>query len=159
MAEGKKLLTREGLKKYEDELDELKFVKRKEISQKIKEAREQGDLSENSEYDEARNAQAVNEAKILELEFLLEHAKVVDESEIDASVANIGSKVLVFDVDEDEEVEYSIVGSNQADPLQNRVSDVSPIGQALIGAHIGEKVTVHAPGGEYTLEVRALSRE
>ncbi len=155
--ENVKLYTQEGFDKLVKELDERKLDRNK-ILDDIATAKGFGDLSENSEYDEARNNQAINEARIEELTFLIEHAKVVDESTLDASEVNIGSKVKVYDLEEEEEVEYSIVGSNQADPMENRISDMSPIGKALLGSHAGDVVTVMAPGGQYQLEVREVSR-
>ncbi len=133
MADKKNILTYEGLKRYEDELQNLKVVKRKEVAQKIKEAREQGDLSENAEYDAAKDEQRDIELRIEELEKLLKNAEVVVEDEIDLDKINIGCKVKVYDVDEDEEMEFKIVGSTEANSLQNKISNESPVGQALMG--------------------------
>ena len=152
-------LTREGLLALEAELEELKSTKRKEIAEKIKVALSFGDLSENSEYDEARNEQAKTEARISELEALIENAIIVDEDTIDTSIANIGSTVLVYDVEEQEEIEYNIVGSIEADPFANKISDQSPIGRAIVGNKEGTTVTVEAPGGIIHLEIRKVSRK
>lgn len=157
MAE-KKILTYAGLKKIEDELELLKTVTRKEISQKIKEAREQGDLSENAEYDAAKDEQRDIEARIEELEKTLKNVEVIDEDEVDLERINIGCRVQLQDLTEKEEVEYSIVGSTEADILNNKISNESPIGMALIGAKIGETVTVEAPDGEYKYKVLDIKR-
>lgn len=157
MAE-KKILTYAGLKKIEDELELLKTVTRKEISQKIKEAREQGDLSENAEYDAAKDEQRDIEARIEELEKTLKNVEVIDEDEVDLERINIGCRVHLKDLTEKEEVEYSIVGSTEADILNNKISNESPIGMALIGAKIGETVTVEAPDGDYKYKVLDIKR-
>ena len=155
MAEKKNLLTYEGLKKLEDELHDLKVNKRQEVAQKIKEAREQGDLSENAEYDAAKNDQAALEQRITELKAMIENAVVVDESKINTDAVNFGTRVTIVDVDdEDEEQEvYAIVGTSEADPLNGRLSNESPVGAALIGAHVGETVTAVTPGGVRRLRV------
>jgi transcription elongation factor GreA len=137
----------------------LKGEKREEIKEAIALARSFGDLSENSEYDEARNEQAKTEARISELEALIENAIIVDEDTIDTSIANIGSTVLVYDVEEQEEIEYNIVGSIEADPFANKISDQSPIGRAIVGNKEGTTVTVEAPGGIIHLEIRKVSRK
>lgn len=149
MAEGKKLLTREGLKKYEEELEELKFVKRKEISQKIKEAREQGDLSENAEYDAAKDEQRDVEARIEELEKLLKNAEVVDVEVGSGKSKKIafGSTVKILDLEMNEELEFKIKGSSEADSLAGSISNESPLGKALIGCKKGDTVEVEAPMG------------
>ena len=150
MAEKKNLLTREGLKKYEDELQELKSVRRKEISQKIKEAREQGDLSENAEYDAAKDEQRDVEARIEELEKLLKNVEVVDVVEqADGKVAKVsfGCTVKLLDKDMKEEVEYTIKGASEADSLNGSISNESPLGRALIGSRKGDTVEVEAPVG------------
>ncbi len=139
------LLTDEGLKKLEEELESLKTQKRKEVAEKIKEARSFGDLSENSEYDEAKNEQAMVEARIAELEAILKHVKIVDEDELDTDVVNIGSKVKVLDVAYNEEAIYQLVGSTETDPVNGKISDESPVGKALIGHRVGEEVEVEAP--------------
>ena len=133
MADKKHILTYAGLKQYEDELQNLKVVKRKEVAQKIKEAREQGDLSENAEYDAAKDEQRDIELRIEELEKLLKNAEVVVEEEIDVNKINIGCKVKLLDVEYDEEMEFYIVGSTEANSLQNKISNEAPVGRALIG--------------------------
>ncbi|MBE5895640.1 MAG: transcription elongation factor GreA [Lachnospiraceae bacterium] len=149
MAEKKNLLTREGLKKYEEELQELKSVKRKEISQKIKEAREQGDLSENAEYDAAKDEQRDVEARIEELEKLLKNVEVVDVEQVDGKVtkAAFGCSVKVLDKELKEEMVFTIKGASEADSLNGSISNESPLGKALIGAKKGETVEVEAPVG------------
>lgn len=148
MSESKKfLMTYEGVRKLEDELEFLKTVKRKEITEKIKVALGYGDLSENSEYDEAKNEQAFTEGRILQLENMLKNAQVVDESEIPKDVVSVGAKVKVFDFDFDEEVDYLIVGSAEADPMNFKISNESPVGKALVGKKVGDEVEVSVPGG------------
>ena len=159
MAEGKKLLTREGLKKYEDELDELKYVKRKEISQKIKEAREQGDLSENAEYDAAKDEQRDIEARIEELEKLLKNVEVVDvEQSVDGKVKKVsfGCTVKVTDLELDEDMEFTIIGATESDCLNGSISNESPLGQALIGTKKGDIVEVEAPVGVIRYKVKEV---
>lgn len=158
MGDKKNILTYEGLKKYEDELQNLKVVKRKEVAQKIKEAREQGDLSENAEYDAAKDEQRDIELRIEELEKLLKNAEVVVEDEIDLDKINIGCKVKVFDVDEDEEMEFKIVGSTEANSLQNKISNESPVGQALIGKKVGDTVDVETQSGMIQYKVLEIQR-
>lgn len=153
------LYTQEGYDLLVKELNYLKGEKREEIKEAIALARSFGDLSENAEYDEARNEQAKTEARIVELEQLIENAVIVDESSIDTSVVNIGSTVVVYDLDEKEEIEYNIVGSIEADPFANKISDQSPIGRAVVGNKAGTTVTVDAPGGAIRLEIRKVSRK
>ena len=141
------VLTREGKLELENELDTLKNVTRKEVSEKIKEARSFGDLSENAEYDEAKNAQAENEVKIAELENKLRHAKIIDEKEIDTDTVQIGNTVKVLDVEFDEEIEYTIVGSTEVNLAENKISNESPLGAALLGAKKKQTVEVNAPAG------------
>ena len=140
MAEKKNILTYAGLKQYEDELQNLKVVKRKEVAQKIKEAREQGDLSENAEYDAAKDEQREIELRIEELEKLLKNAEVVVEEEIDLDKINVGCKVKVYDMEFDEEMEFFIVGSTEANSLQNKISNEAPVGKALMGKSVGDVV-------------------
>ena len=147
MAEKKNILTYEGLKKLEDELQDLKVVQRREIAQKIKEAREQGDLSENAEYDAAKDEQRDIEARIEQIEKILKNAEVVLDEEIDLNRISIGCVVRVLDIEYDEEEEYKLVGSSEASSLQNKVSNESPIGKALLGAQVGDVVEVEAPAG------------
>ena len=158
MADKKNILTYAGLKQYEDELQNLKVVRRKEVAEKIKEAREQGDLSENAEYDAAKDEQRDIEARIEELEKLLKNAEVVVEDEIDLDKINIGCKVKVYDVDEDEEMEFKIVGSTEANSLQNKISNESPVGQALMGKKAGDVVDVETQAGVIQYKVLEIQR-
>ena len=158
MAEKKNILTYEGLKKLEDELQDLKVNQRREIAQKIKEAREQGDLSENAEYDAAKDEQRDNEARIEQIEKILKNAEVVLDEEIDLDKISIGCLVRVLDVEYDEEEEYKLVGSSEASSLQNKISNESPFGQALIGAKVGDIVEVEAPAGVIKYKVLSIHR-
>ena len=148
MAEKKQVVTYTGLKKIEEELLDLKVNKRREIAAKIKEAREQGDLSENAEYDAAKDEQRDIEARIEQLEAILKNVEVVDEDEVDTEVVGIGRTVTVFDYEFDEEIVFHIVGSTEADIMKNKISDESPVGMALKGARVGEEVIVAAKEGE-----------
>lgn len=154
----KNILTYAGLKQLEDELHDLKVNRRKEVAQKIKEAREQGDLSENAEYDAAKDEQRDIEARIEELEKILKNAEVVDEEEVDFDKINVGCKVTLFDVEFDEEITYSIVGSTEANSLSGKISNESPLGRALIGATVGETVKFEAPSGEFEYRVLGIER-
>lgn len=158
MAEKKNILTYAGLKQYEDELQNLKVVKRKEVAQKIKEAREQGDLSENAEYDAAKDEQRDIELRIEALEKLLKNAEVVVEDEIDLDKINIGCKVKVFEVNFSEEIEFRIVGSTEANSLQNKISNESPVGKALIGRQVGDVVDVDTQVGVIQYKVLEIQR-
>lgn len=158
MAEKKNILTYAGLKQYEDELQDLKVNKRREIAQKIKEAREQGDLSENAEYDAAKDEQRDIEARIEALEKLLKNAEVVVEDEIDLDKISVGCKVKLLDVEEDEEMEFKIVGSTEANSLQNKISNESPVGKALLGKRVGETVIVETQAGEVEYKVLDIKR-
>lgn len=158
MAEKKNILTYAGLKQYEDELHNLKVFKRKEVAQKIKEAREQGDLSENAEYDAAKDEQRDIELRIEELEKLLKNAEVVVEEEIDLEKINIGCKVKVYEIEEDEEMEFRIVGSTEANSLQNKISNESPVGQALLGKKVGDVVDVETQVGVIQYKVLEIQR-
>lgn len=159
MSEMKKyVMTYEGVKKLEDELEFLKTVKRKEITEKIKVALGYGDLSENSEYDEAKNEQAFTEGRILQLENMLKNATVVDESDIPTDKVSVGSVVRVKDYDFDEEVEYTIVGSAEADPMNFKISNESPVGSALVGKSIGDVVEVAVPDGVSKFEILDIRR-
>lgn len=158
MSEKKHIMTYEGLKKLEDELEFLKTVKRKEITEKIKVALGYGDLSENSEYDEAKNDQAFTEGRIIQLENMLKNAQVVDESEIPSDTVSVGAVVKVKDYDFDEEVEYTIVGSAEADPMNFKISNESPVGEALLGKRIGDVVEVTVPEGISKFEVLGIRR-
>ena len=158
MADKKHILTYAGLKQYEDELQNLKVVKRKEVAQKIKEAREQGDLSENAEYDAAKDEQRDIELRIEELEKLLKNAEVVVEEEIDVNKINIGCKVKLLDVEYDEEMEFYIVGSTEANSLQNKISNKAPVGRALIGKSVGDVVDVETQAGIIQYKVLEIQR-
>lgn len=148
MSETKKtVLTYDGLKKMEDELQDLKVVKRKEVAEKIKEARGQGDLSENAEYDAAKEEQAEIEARIITLEKMLRNAEVIDEEEIETGHVSIGNKVKLYDEEFEEDIEYTLVGSAEADPSIGKISNESPLGIALLGHMIGETIEVDAPDG------------
>ncbi len=146
------------LKELEAELEYLKTEKRKEVSEKIKVARGFGDLSENAEYDEAKKEQGEVEVKIVNLEKMLKNAKVIDEDEIDTSKVTLGTKVKIFDIDMEEEDEYEIVGSTEANPAENKISDESPLGVALLGAVPEQVVTVKSPNGEYEVKVISISK-
>ena len=158
MAEKKHILTYEGLKKYEDELQDLKVNRRREIAEKIKEAREQGDLSENAEYDAAKDEQRDIEARIEELEKLLKNAEVVVEDEVNLDKINIGCVVKVYDREFEEEMEFKIVGSTEANSLQNKISNESPVGHALIGKKVGDIVEVETQAGVIEYEVLDIKR-
>ncbi len=152
------VVTPEGLKKLQDELEYLKTVKRKDNVEAIRVALSFGDLSENSEYDEAKTEQGKTESRIIELEEMLKHVKVISDTDIKTDVVNVGNTVLVHDVEFDEDVEYSIVGSTEANPLENKVSDLSPIGKALKGAKVGDVVEFDTPGGVAHLEIIKISK-
>ena len=158
MEEKKNILTYEGLRKYEDELQDLKVVKRKEVAQKIKEAREQGDLSENAEYDAAKDEQRDIEARIEELEKILKNAEVVVEEEVDLNRISIGCKVTILDVEYNEELEYKIVGSTEANSLKGKISNESPVGKALMGAKKGQTVQVETQAGVLKYKVLGIER-
>lgn len=150
-------LTESGLKQLEDELEFLKTKKRKEVSEKIKVALGFGDLSENSEYDEAKNEQAQVEARIVNLENMLKNAVVIDENERDTSRVGLGATVVLHDIEFDEDLEYKIVGSTEADPDEGKLSDESPLGKALIGRGEGETVDVDAPAGIIQYKILKIS--
>lgn len=154
----KNILTYEGLKKYEDELENLKVVKRQEVAQKIKEARAQGDLSENAEYDAAKDEQRDIEARIDELEKILKNAEVIVEDEVDLDKINIGCQVKILDIEMNQELDYKIVGSTEANSLKGKISNESPVGRALIGAKTGDIVSVETPGGELEYQVLEIQR-
>ncbi|MGN0153538.1 MAG: transcription elongation factor GreA [Lachnospiraceae bacterium] len=157
MAEKKNLLTDKGLKKLEDELQELRVVKRKEVAQKIKEAREQGDLSENAEYDAAKDEQKDIEARIEELESILKNVEVVYTDEVDREKVNVGCVVTVKELANGNVQIFKLVGSTEADVLNNKISNESPVGAALMGAKAGEVVTVEAPNGSFQFEILEIS--
>ena len=158
MAEKKNILTYTGLKKLEEELQTLKVVKRKEVAQKIKEAREQGDLSENAEYDAAKDEQRDIESRIEDVEKILKNAEVVDEDEVDIDKISVGCIVTVFDFEFNEEIEFAIVGSTESNSLQNRISNESPVGAALLGKRIGEMVEVETQVGDFQYKVISIRK-
>ncbi len=159
MAEMKKnILTEEGLKALEDELQDLKVYRRKEVAQKIKEAREQGDLSENAEYDAAKEEQRDIELRIEEIDKILKNAELVTDDDVDASVINIGCTVRIKDLEFDEEMEYKIVGSTEANSLKGKISNESPVGKALIGAKAGQKVEVETPSGVVNYQILEITK-
>ena len=141
------MLTKEGLENLKNELENLKTVKRKEISEKIKVALSFGDLSENSEYDEAKNEQAIAEARILEIENMLKHVKLINEHELSTEIVYVGSKIKVHDLEFDEIIDYKIVGPSEADPMAGKISDESPVGAAFIGKEVGDLIEVETPNG------------
>ena len=154
----KKLMTYSGLKKLEDELNDLKVNQRRAIAEKIKEAREQGDLSENAEYDAAKDEQRDIEARIEEIEGILKHVEVVADDDITTDVINLGTKVRVLDKEFDEEDVFSIVGTNEADSLKGKISNESPVGSALLGHSVGDEVTVETQAGVLHYVVLAIER-
>ena len=158
MEEKEVLLTKEGYENLEKELDFLKTEKRTEISERIKVALGFGDLSENSEYDEAKNAQAENEIKIAELENKLRYAKIIDESEINTKTVQVGNKVKIYDMEFEEELEYTIVGSTEVNLAEGKISNESPIGSALIGAKKNQVIEAQTPGGVAKYKVLEIKK-
>lgn len=158
MVEKQEILTQEGYNKIEEEVEYLKTVKRKEVAERIKVAISFGDLSENAEYDEAKNEQAKLEEQILKLDEKLRKAVIIDESQIDLDIVMVGSIVKLYDFDFDEEIEYSIVGSAEADPFEGKISNESPVGKALLGARVGETVEVQVPDGVSKFKVLEIRR-
>ena len=158
MEEKKNLLTYAGLKKLEEELHDLKVVKRKEVAEKIKEAREQGDLSENAEYDAAKDEQRDIEARIEEIEKILKNAEVVVEDGVDLDKISVGCKVKVHDFEFEEDIELKIVGSTEANSLEGKISNESPVGKALMGAHTGDVVEGEMPAGIMKYKVLEIQR-
>ena len=158
MEEKEVLLTKEGYENLEKELEYLKTEKRTEISERIKVALGFGDLSENSEYDEAKNAQAENEVKIAELENKLRYAKIIDESEINTKTVQVGNKVKIYDMEFEEELEYTIVGSTEVNLAENKISNESPIGSALIGAKKNQVIEAQTPGGVAKYKVLEIKK-
>lgn len=157
MNEKKIVLTYEGLKAYEDELQNLKTVRRKDVAEKIKEARGQGDLSENAEYDAAKEEQAEIEARIVILEKMLRNAELIDEDDLDKTKVGVGSKVTIFDKEFDEEMQFIIVGSAEADPIHGKISNESPLGMSLLGHIVGDDIAVEAPDGIVHYKVLDIS--
>lgn len=158
MEEREIMLTEEGYKKLEEELKQLKGPKKMEVAERIKVAREFGDISENSEYDDAKNEQALLEAKIIEIENTLRHAKIVDDDDISTRKAGVGTLVTVYDFDFDEEVSYGIVGATEVDMSENKISNESPVGKALMGRKKGEEFEVETPGGMSKYKVISIER-
>ncbi|MBQ9118427.1 MAG: transcription elongation factor GreA [Lachnospiraceae bacterium] len=158
MAEKKNILTYAGLKQLEEELEDLKVNKRKQVAEKIKEAREQGDLSENAEYDAAKDEQRDIEARIEELEKILKNAEVVVEDEVDVDAINIGCKVKILDMEFEDELEYKIVGSTEANSLKGKISNESPVGRALIGAKLGDIINVETQYGTIQYKVLEIQK-
>lgn len=154
----KNILTYEGLQKLESELQDLKVVKRKEVAQKIKEAREQGDLSENAEYDAAKDEQRDIEARIEQIEKILKNAEVVVEEEVDLDKINIGCRVRIMDMEFNDEYEYKLVGSTEANSLKGKISNESPVGKALIGCVVGDEVEVDTQAGLLRYKVLEIQR-
>lgn len=158
MAEKEVLLTPVGLQKLEDELDELKSVKRREVAERIKIAVSYGDISENSEYDEAKNEQAFIEGRIITLEKMLRNARIISEAEVDTGVVSIGATVTIRDLEFGDEMDYTIVGSAEADPADNKISNESPVGRALLGRGIGDKIEVNVPAGAIEYEILEIKK-
>ncbi|NLJ66551.1 MAG: transcription elongation factor GreA [Clostridiales bacterium] len=152
------LLTHEGVMKLEQELNYLKTVRRRQIAERIKQAIAFGDLSENSEYDEVKNEQAFIEGRIVTLENMLRNARIIDDEDISTDSVSIGSTVRILDIEYDEVMEYTIVGSAEADPGQNRISNESPVGRALIGQQINSVVDVHVPDGVIKLKILEIKK-
>lgn len=152
------LLTDDGLKKLENELEELKTVKRKEIAEKIKVALSFGDLSENSEYDEAKNDQAMVEARIATIEAMLKNAKLIDESELTNETVHVGSKVTVKNISKGTQNVYKIVGPSEANPREGRISDESPVGKGLLGGKLNEKISIETPAGTMEYEIVEIGK-
>ncbi|KYH33939.1 transcription elongation factor GreA [Neomoorella mulderi] len=158
MAEKETLLTMSGLKKLEEELEYLKSVKRREVAERLKQAIEFGDISENSEYEDAKNEQAFIEGRILTLEKKLRNARVIDASEVPGDVVSLGSRVTLKDMDAGEELQYEIVGSMEADPAENRISNESPVGKAILGHRIGEIINIQVPAGTLRYQIVNITR-
>jgi transcription elongation factor GreA len=158
MAEKEVILTPEGLQKLEEELEHLKSVKRREVAERIKLAISYGDISENSEYEDAKNEQAFVEGRILTLEKMLRNARIIQENEVDTDIVSIGSTVRLKDLEFDEEVEYTIVGSAEADPARNKISNESPVGKALLGKAVGSIVDVAVPSGTIQFRILEIKR-
>ncbi len=156
--EKKLYITHEGLKKLEEELEFLRTARRAEVAERIKRAKEFGDLSENAEYEEAKKEQAFVEGRILTLEKMLAHAQIIEASEIDNQTVSVGSKVHLVSLDSKKEIDYTIVGSYESDPKQNKISDESPLGKALLGKKNKDFIRVKAPAGEFHYQILRISR-
>ncbi|SDC84633.1 MULTISPECIES: transcription elongation factor GreA [unclassified Candidatus Frackibacter] len=157
MAE-KVILTKEGLKNLKEELEYLRGTKRREVAKRIKQALEFGDISENSEYDDAKNEQAFVEGRIKEIERMLRNAEVINEDEVKTTEVNVGTTVRIQDMETGEEFSYKIVGTTEADPLNNKISNASPVGNALLNHKIGEEVEIDAPVGKITYKILAIKK-
>ncbi|MDL2257660.1 transcription elongation factor GreA [Eubacteriales bacterium OttesenSCG-928-K08] len=151
-------LTQEGVTKYEDQLEYLKTTRRMEIAEQIKIARSFGDLSENAEYDAAKNEQAKNEYDIVQIENMLRNAVIIDEDALDTETVNVGSTVKLYNPAADIEMKYQIVGSAEADPMQGRISNESPVGGAILGHRVGEDVDVQTPGGTVSMRILEIAK-
>ncbi|MHB9095059.1 MAG: transcription elongation factor GreA [Eubacteriales bacterium] len=158
MVEKEVILTLDGLKKLEQELEHFKSVKRREVAERIKEAIEFGDISENSEYEDAKNEQAMIEGRILTLEKLLRNARVIDEGDIHTDVVSVGSTVLIKDLEVGDEIDYTIVGSAEADPAKNKISNESPVGKAILGQQTGKIVEVSVPAGKLRYQIMNIRK-
>ncbi len=158
MAEKDVFLTHAGLVKLEKELEDSKIIKRKEIAERIRTALDFGDISENSEYDQAKNEQAKLEERISKIESILRNAKLIEDEDISTEIVGIGSKVLVLDVEYDEEMEYTIVGSAEANPYEGKISNESPVGKALLGSKAGDTVDVQVPDGLIKYQIQKIDR-
>ncbi|MGB9793035.1 MAG: transcription elongation factor GreA [Thermacetogeniaceae bacterium] len=158
MPEKEVLLTGDGVRKLEEELHYLKSVKRREIAERIRQAIEFGDISENSEYEEAKNEQAFVEGRIITLEKMLRRARIIDPNEAPADTVSIGTKVLLKDLEYGDEIEYTIVGSAEADPAANKISNESPVGKAILGKKVGEVVEVKVPAGVLKYQILNIRR-
>jgi transcription elongation factor GreA len=158
MADKEVLLTREGLQKLDEELEHLKSVKRREVAERIKLAISYGDISENSEYEDAKNEQAFIEGRIMTLEKMLRNARIISEDEVNTDVVSIGSTVTLKDIEFDEIITYTIVGSAEADPASNKISNESPVGRALIGKSVGSTVDVQVPAGTIQFQILEIKR-
>ncbi|NLW46728.1 MAG: transcription elongation factor GreA [Firmicutes bacterium] len=152
------ILTVDGLNKLEKKLEVLKTVRRREVAERIRQALELGDISENSEYEDAKNEQGFIEGQILEIEKMLRNAKVIDEQDVNSDIVGVGSKVTLIDVNNKTEVEYKIVGSAEADPAQAKISNESPVGRSLIGKKVGDKVNVEVPIGTIQYKIKAIAK-
>ncbi|NMA94780.1 MAG: transcription elongation factor GreA [Clostridiales bacterium] len=152
------LLTLQGIKRLEEELIHLKTVRRREVAQRIKQALAFGDLSENAEYDEAKNEQAFIEGRIVSLENMLKNAKIIDDEDIQTDTVSVGCTVNLLDVEFDEIIEYTIVGSAEANPSENKISNESPVGKALLGKRVGDEVAVNAPDGVVPFKVLEIKK-
>ncbi|EJW18892.1 transcription elongation factor GreA [Paenibacillus alvei] len=158
MSDKEVILTQDGLKKLEDELENLKSVKRREVAERIKVAIGYGDISENSEYEDAKNEQAFIEGRIITLEKMLRNARIINNDEIDTDIVSIGSTVIVEDLEFGDKMEYTIVGTAESDPLKNRISNESPVGKAILGKQKGTTVDVNVPAGVIQYKILEIKR-